>query len=181
MAEAPPREDPAASETPARVVVVGVGNSLRGDDAAGLAAVRALRERLSGARCAWLVLLEHERETLGLIELWSGAAAVLLVDAVRSGAPPGTVHRVDASQAPVPERLQSSSSTHAIGVAEAIELARTLGRLPAQAVLYGVEGRDFAAGEGLSDPVRAAVAGLVEELVAEARRLSGLEHLDPVE
>ena len=97
---------------------------------------------------------------------------MLIVDAIRSGAPPGTVHRVDASQAPVPERLRSSSSTHAIGVAEAIELARALGRLPAQVVLYGVEGRRFDAGGGSQTPsARPCRGSPARSCVAEARAL----------
>jgi hydrogenase maturation protease len=166
---------------PAAVVVVGVGNDLRRDDAAGLEAVRALRPLLSGCLAQRIDVREHERETLGLIELLEDAAAALIVDAVRSGAPPGTVHRVDAARAPVPERLHSSSSTHAIGVADAIELARSLGRLPAEAIVYGVEGCDLAAGEGLSEPVRAAVAPLAGELLREVRRLARLDDFDPVE
>ena len=169
-------------EERAKVVVLGVGNSLRHDDAAGLEALRALQALLGGReRGERIALRAHEQETLGLIELWTDADAALIVDAVRSGAPPGVVHRVDAARGPVPERLRSSSSTHAIGVAEAIELARALGRLPAHLVLYGVEGRDFESGEGLSAPVRAAVPGLADELLREARRLARLDDLDPVE
>ena len=56
------------------MVVVGVGNSLRGDDAAGLEVVRALRERLTRGRARVARPREHEGETLGLLELWEGAA-----------------------------------------------------------------------------------------------------------
>ena len=154
----------------APVVVIGVGNSLRGDDAAGLEAVRRLRtraERAGGVR-------EQEGETLGLIEQWEGATAVVLVDATHSGSPPGTIHRLDASSTALPAQLRSSSSTHAVGIGEAIELARSLDRLPRRVVLYGVEGRSFGTGAGLSDEVRAAIPALAAAVVSEARELTGL-------
>ena len=51
-----------------------------------------------------------------------------------------------------------------MGVAEAVELARTLGSLPTRAVVIGIEAEAVAMGAGLSAPVRAAVDRLVAEL-----------------
>jgi hydrogenase maturation protease len=125
--------------------VIGLGNAARGDDAAGLIAAR----RLGG--------LEHEGDPVGLLDVWDGAESVVVIDAVRSGAEPGAVHRFDATDSPLPARPRSSSSTHAIGLAEAVELARALGRLPAHLVVYGIEGERFEAGTGLTPAVSAAV------------------------
>jgi hydrogenase maturation protease len=156
--------------TAARVLVIGVGNPLRHDDGAGLEVARALRRRAPAAR---VEVCEHEGETLGLLVRFEDADAVVIVDAVRSGAAPGSVRRVEATGEPVPAELRSSSSTHAVGLAEAIELARALGRLPERVILYGLEGARFDAGSGLSPAVGAAVPALVEEVLAEARRLGG--------
>jgi hydrogenase maturation protease len=152
------------------VVVIGVGNALRHDDGAGLEIVRRLRPR---ANLAEIAVREQESETLGLLEQWEGAEAAVLVDAIHSGAAPGTIHRVDASCEPVPARLASSSSTHAVGLAEAIELARALSRLPARVVLYGVEGLRFDAGIGLSEEVQAVMPTLADAVLREARELVG--------
>ena len=54
--------------------------------------------------------------------------------------------------------------THAFGLAETIELARALDRLPARLLVYGIEGACFEAGDELSPPVRAAVDAVREEL-----------------
>ena len=148
------------------VLVVGVGNRLRGDDGAGLAVAGRLRER--GVRA----VRELEGEGLGLIDLWDGARAVVLVDGVRSGAPPGTLHRLDAGAGPLPAALRSSSSTHAIGGAAAIELARALGRLPGRLVVFGVEGARFDTGAGLSKPVAAAIDAAADAVQDELRALS---------
>jgi hydrogenase maturation protease len=90
-----------------------------------------------------------------------------VVDAVESGAEPGTLVRFDASELAIPARM-FRTSTHAFGVGDAIELARVLGRLPARVVVYGVEGAEFAAGVGLSPAVEAAIeptaAAVLEDL-----------------
>jgi hydrogenase maturation protease len=140
--------------------VIGVGNDYRSDDAAGLVVARRLRAR-------GIEVLEHEGEPVALLEAFAGRDAVVLVDAVRSGAAPGTVVRVDASDRPLPATLRGSSSTHAVGVGEAIELARSLGRLPRRIVVFGLEGERFDAGTSLSAPVEAAVDPLVATIAAE--------------
>jgi hydrogenase maturation protease len=142
-------------------VVVGVGNAYRRDDGVGLAVAERLRVR--GA----IEVVTCEQEPSRLLDAWSGADAALVVDAVSSGADAGTVHRFDASERALPSRV-FRGSTHALGVAEVIEIARALGRLPRRVLVYGVEGSDFAAGDGLSPAVAATVEPLAAELLAEA-------------
>jgi hydrogenase maturation protease len=151
-----------------RVVVIGVGNALRGDDGAGLEVVRSLASR---ARALAIEVREQEGEALGLLEQWDGAAAAVLVDAIHSGAPAGTIHRVDASAEAIPARLESSSSTHAVGVGEAVELARALGRLPPATILYGIEGARFDTGSPISAEVQAVIPALAEAVLAQALAL----------
>jgi hydrogenase maturation protease len=147
-----------------RTVVIGVGNALRCDDAAGLHVARRLR---TDPRAADIEVREMEGEALGLLDVWEGADAVVIVDAVRSGASPGMIHRIRADVESLPATLRGSTSTHAFGLREAIELARALGRLPARVVIYGVEGRDFLAGTDISPEVEAAIDGLAERLWRE--------------
>jgi hydrogenase maturation protease len=141
-----------APEPPPRVVI-GVGNAARGDDAAGLIAAR----RLGG--------LEHECDPVALLDMWRDADVAVVIDAVSSGAEPGTVHRFDATSAPLPARLRGSTSSHALGLAEAIELGRTLGRLPGRLIVYGIEGERFEAGTELTPAVAAAVEAVALEAV----------------
>jgi hydrogenase maturation protease len=150
------------------VVVIGVGNALRHDDAAGLEIARRLRTR---AKAAEIAVYEQECETLALLDLWQGADAVVLVDAIRCGEAPGTILRIDATSAPIPARLGGSSSTHAVGVGEAIEMARALRRLPKRVVLFGVQGRRFDAGRGLSAEVEAIADQLADTVLREACEL----------
>ena len=148
------------------MVVVGVGNSLRGDDAAGLAVAELVQHRVPGD----VVVRTCEQEPSRLVDAWEGADAAVVVDAASSAAEPGTVHRIDASSGELPARV-FRSSTHAFGVGDVVELARALGRLPGRVIVYGVEGADFTAGAGLSEPVTVALAGLADAVVADVERL----------
>jgi hydrogenase maturation protease len=159
-------------EADARVVVIGVGVAERGDDGAGPAVarqVRALLDRRGVPPSRGIRVLECRGEASDLIAAWDGVPAVILIDAVRSGDPPGHIHRIDVNREPTPWR-GAAASTHAFGVAEAVALARALGRLPRRLILYGIVGETFALGSGLSAAVAAAIpsaAGLVlEELSA---------------
>ena len=137
-------------------VVVGVGNEWRRDDAAGLLVARRLRG-------AGFQVLEQEGEPTALLDAWQGAEHAVVVDAVRSGAQAGTIHRIDGLAERLPVEL-FRGSTHAFSVAEAVELGRALDRLPRSLLIYGIEGGDFAAGKGLSPEVERAVDALVREL-----------------
>jgi hydrogenase maturation protease len=151
-----------AGTSKARVVVIGIGNLYRRDDAAGLVVARRLRHMVP----SHLTVLEHEGEPTALLEAWKDADAVFLIDAVFSGAEAGTIHRLDAQESAIPQEL-FRYSTHAVSVAEAIELARALGQLPPKLVVYGIEGKDFGAGEGLSPEVESRVAELAKQVLQE--------------
>jgi hydrogenase maturation protease len=153
---------------PARVTVIGLGNVFRGDDAAGIEAARSVRR---DCRTPGIVVHELEGEPTRLLGYWDGCEAAVIVDAMRSGAAPGTVRRLDATRTRLPGEIGGSASTHAVPLHEALELGRALGRLPARLIVYGIEGESFATGDGLSEPVRAGLAELVPRVVAEALSL----------
>ncbi len=135
-------------------MVIGVGNPTRGDDGAGCEVARRV------------VSVEAHQALNGsyeLMDVWEGADEVILVDAARSGAPPGTVHRFNAHDEPLPRGLLATS-THSVGVTETIEMARILGRLPKRVVVYGIEVSSLGPGVGLSTKVEQAVSDLVTEI-----------------
>jgi hydrogenase maturation protease len=150
------------SDADRRRIVLGIGNPDRGDDAAGRRVAGLLRQMLPDD----VEVAEHDGEATTLLARLDGAAAAYLVDACSSRAPAGTVHRFDASAAPLPQQV-FGLSTHCFGLAEAIELARALGQLPAQCVVYAIEGECFDVGVPLSSSVSVAVAEVVGRLRAE--------------
>ena len=148
-------------------VVIGVGNDFRGDDGAGLAVVRSLRGlSLGGAE-----FVELNNELSGLLESLQACDAAIIVDAVKSGAQPGTIHRFDAGEKPLPGN-RSQRSTHAISLSSLLELARAQGTFPRHVLVFGIEGRDFAHTNALTPEVKKAVDRVVSIVQAE---LSGIE------
>ena len=141
-------------------VIIGLGTDTAGDDAAGLLVARRLRELGVEAQ-------EYSGEVLGLLDLWEGADSVTLIDAMRSGRPPGSVRVFDARQSPAASEA-FPISTHGLGLFDALALAQELGRLPRRVVIYGIEGRNFEPGSEMSPEVGAAVEEVVRHIVAGA-------------
>ena len=150
-----------------QLLIIGVGNPYRGDDAAGLQAVRLLRDMGIDASN----LLEHSGEGTSLMEAWKGRATVILIDAVSSGSAPGTIHRLEPSNHPLPARL-FQGSTHAFSLPQAIEMARALDELPKRLLIFGIEGCNFQAGAELSPEVSAALPKLAREVFDEVGDLT---------
>ena len=145
-----------------RRIVLCLGRPERGDDAAGRRVARLLRRMAPDG----VDVVEHDGETTALLAELDGTATAYLVDACTSGAPPGTVHRFDVGAAPLPQSM-FGLSTHGLGLAEAVELARALGQLPERCIVYAIEGESFELGAPLSPPVSAAIAKVVWRLASE--------------
>jgi hydrogenase maturation protease len=150
-----------AGEQPS-VILLAIGNPDRGDDGFGPAVAQRLRGRVPPT----VRIFERSGDALALIEDWDGIPSVIAIDAMAPICEPGHVHRFDLTDSPLSIGFASSSS-HAFGVAETIELARSLGRLPQYLVAYLVEGEQFGTGAPLSPSVAAAVDDVAERVLAE--------------
>ncbi len=146
--------------------IIGIGHLDRGDDALG----RFAAARLKGNVPQGTEVLETDGEAGKLLDLFQGSDTVIVIDACVSGASAGTVQRIDAVSTPLPRWLGSASS-HAIGLAESVELARVLGRLPRRLVVYAVEAESFTLGAPLSASVAAALDTLPAKIGGELREL----------
>jgi len=136
-----------------RIIVMGVGNDMRRDDGIGLAVVRRATEDL--ALTVESAILDGEPTRM--IDAWEPFDAAIVVDAVCTGAAPGTIHRFDVTGGDdVPSRTDRPSS-HALGIGESVALGRALDRLPERVVVIGIEGEDFGDGPDLSPAVAAAI------------------------
>jgi hydrogenase maturation protease len=146
------------------VRVIGMGSELRGDDGAGVAVAKRLREEAGAA----IDVRISSGESVGLIEAWAGAEDVIIVDAFHTGGEPGTIHRFE-MRGPLPG-TPAPSGSHDAGLAEAVALAHSLGRLPEQLVVYGIEGACFDVGAPLSPTVRRAVETVCAHILEHALR-----------
>jgi len=164
-----------------QIVVIGTGNPYRNDDAVGVVFSRRIRQSAPKG----VTVVEHDGEPANLMEAWDGADVAYVVDAVHTVAqmpsPPGgetlakgkagnagRIYRFEAHREPIAAEL-FRVSTHAFGVAEAIELARTLGRLPPSLIVYGIGGDNFDHGGELSPEVDAACDEVVFLVLEEIR------------
>jgi hydrogenase maturation protease len=175
------------TDTPFRVLVVGLGSPDRGDDAAGPLVAAAVAAHVADRALVGVHVVEREDPT-ALVDLLDPAgpgdawSAAVILDAVRSGATPGTVTILDVG--PGAHDLRSlgarldpgPAGTHGFGLAGAIELARALDRLPPRVVVIGIEAVGFEHGAPLSAAVLAAIPaaadaalGLIEQAAARIR------------
>ncbi|HUC75562.1 MAG TPA: hydrogenase maturation protease [Vicinamibacterales bacterium] len=149
------------------LLVLGLGNLLLEDDGVGSAAMALLNECYvppDGAR-----VLDGGTLGLSLLPYLEDAEAVILVDAVKTDAPPGTFVRLDGDD--VGPAVGTRLSPHQIGVADLLDGARLLGRYPPRVVLLGLVPGSMELAVGLSPSVRIALPGLVERIVGEAHAL----------
>jgi hydrogenase maturation protease len=154
------------SGDPPSVLVMGIGNPDRGDDGVGPAVVGRLRNRVPTG----VSVLERGGDALALLDNWEGFSTVILVDAVAPISEPGRVHRLDLAQNPLPLNF-APCSTHAFGLAETVELARSLRKLPSSLGAYLVEGEQFETGAQLSPAIGKAVDEVAERILAEIAAL----------
>ena len=142
-----------------RTLTIGVGNELRGDDGAGLRVADLLAARgFDAIRC--------EGEPIALLDLWEGADAVFVVDAV-AGAHAGRIWRWQPGAAEMPLELRRHASTHLLGLGDVLQLAERLGRAPRELTVIGIEGDSFELGSAPSPAVEAAVFSVAAAVVAE--------------
>lgn len=155
-----------------KIIVIGTGQSLRGDDSAGLEAVR--HWQMDFPATAESVRVELiELPGLGLLDLLEGMHAAILVDAMHAPQSPGRLKRLELDDLAV--FAAGAASAHGWGVAETLSMGRSL--YPALAkcriTLIGIAGEQFDLGAGLSIGVLAALEKAAKMIEKEVQRLLG--------
>jgi hydrogenase maturation protease len=136
--------------------IIGCGNPNRMDDAAGVLVAERLRDMGIPAEI-------QSGGAFELVESWDADDDVVLVDAVSTGSPLGTVHLWQGTPPKVP--IHSQLSSHGFGVGEAINLALLVGRLPKRLCVYGIEGAKFGYGEAVSPEVLNSVERVARQIL----------------
>lgn len=143
-------------------VIVGVGNTDRGDDGVGIV-VAGIAGSLTG------IAVRTVNDPFDIVDAWGFADLVIVIDATKGASSPGAITVFDVGSDTFPPAFPSSSS-HGLGLADAVALGKALGRLPNHLVVIGVEGATFE-GVGLSSQVSDAVdaaVGAVLEVMSHA-------------
>ena len=144
---------------------MGIGQSLRRDDAAGLVVVKRWQELFPvHVRDSDLFVEWVELPGMALLDRLESIEQLLIVDAVQSGGQPGCLYRL--SEIEVAAFVQGSDSAHGWGIAETLALGRRIQpeRMPAFVDILGIEVKDVSFGEGLSAEVDAAIDAAAREI-----------------
>jgi hydrogenase maturation protease len=117
------------------ILLVGVGNVLMGDDGIGVRVVHEIEKRYHLPES--VEVLDGGTSGLELLSYFSERDQVIIVDAVESGLPPGTVVKMEGED--VPARFATRISPHQLGISDVLAAARISGKLPREMVLIGME------------------------------------------
>jgi hydrogenase maturation protease len=149
-----------------RVLVVGLGNTNRGDDGIGVLVANNLRGRLPGD----VTVLASIRDPLSLIDDLEAFDALVCVDAAAPLGTPGRIFRINLATDDLPRDVTLVSS-HAFGLAASIALAGVLQLAPPDIVVYAIEGGCFEFGAEVTPRVGAAAVEAADRIVAEVDAL----------
>ncbi len=169
-----PHNDDARDTHPGIIKVIGIGQSLRGDDAAGLEAVRLWSTTYQAGHTRSEVQMELvELPGVDLLNLLESLQMAILVDATRGTSMPGTLHVPTEDE--IAAFTPGSKSAHGWGIAEILALGRQLMpcSMPQKLILIGIEAGQLNLGEALSPAVSAAlpeVARLIEQYILDKNR-----------
>lgn len=144
------------------LIIIGVGNPLRGDDGAGWAVVDSLKKNLPPS----IPLRKVKGDIADLMEAFASYPIVYLIDACSLEAPPGSWRRIDGIHDSLPVESHQTS-THGFGLSQAIGLAKNLNLLPAKLILYVIAGNEYHLTDTLSPQVAAAIGQVAMEILNE--------------
>jgi len=151
--------------SPMRAVVVGVGNLLRTDDGVGIHVTKRLAELGVGVE-----VVDAAMGGVEILEVMRGRELAIIVDAIETGAEPGTVFRVNLSRGELPPVITHS---HGADLVTTLRLGDQLyaGEMPHEVVLIAVEAEDTTTiGEETTPRVAAAIPEVINIIRELAER-----------
>jgi hydrogenase maturation protease len=158
---------PRESRRPIRLLVLGLGNVLCGDDGLGAVAIARIGARYEVPE--GVSVLDGGTLGLSLLPYVEDSEKVILVDAINAEAPPGSFVRLEGDE--VGPAVAGRLSVHQVGVADLLDAARWRGRLPEELVLLGLVPETLEVGVTRSACVEAGLPGLVDRVVQEVSRM----------
>lgn len=149
-------------------LVIGLGNPLMTDDGVGLAALERLRDDWDTG--ADVTLVDGGTWGMNLLPLIEDTGRMVLLDAIRTGQPPGTL--VTLGRDELPRYFALKLSPHQIDLKEVLALAELRGTLPGEMVALGIEPFDVdTMAASLSEAMEGRIGRLVDAAVAHLRGL----------
>ena len=155
-----PEVHPAEMRAP-RITVLGVGNTLMGDDGVGVAVVEGLPARLLGPQVEVVI---GATAGMGLVKYFRTSDVVIVVDAIATQAEPGAIFRFDPDEAGIMNLR--SNNIHGMGVPYLVTNARLAGADP-DVVVFAVQIGDVRPHDRVLTPGVEAAVPRVREVVLE--------------
>jgi hydrogenase maturation protease len=150
------------------VLVLGLGNPLRGDDGIGPRVIEALNHRRLPEG---MTALDAGTGGLDLLQILEGWERAIIIDAADVGREPGQFARFTPDEARF-VKTDDASSFHNAGLAEVLTLAEAVGQSLPELVIFGVQPAKIGWGEGLSEAVEAVLPNLVNAVLEEINKLT---------
>jgi hydrogenase maturation protease len=157
------RRDGGAPPRLSRVLVLGAGNILLSDEGIGVRVVEALQQRYQVPE--GVEILDGGTCGMDLLDVIAGRDHLILVDAVDTGSPPGTVVRLEGNQ--IPAVFRTKSSPHQLGLQDVLALLLLLDSAPAHVTVIGVQPASLDIGLELTPPIAARFDDMVEMVAGE--------------
>jgi hydrogenase maturation protease len=146
-----------------RVIVLGIGNMLMTDEGIGVRVVEEIERRFRMP--PEVEVIDGGTSGMELLDALDQLDHLIVVDAVRSGDPPGTLIRLVDDE--VPALFQTRLSPHQLGLSDVLASLMLMGGSPKHLVLLGCEPESLATAMGLTPAVEARVEDLVQSVLAE--------------
>ncbi len=158
-----------------RMTIIGVGNLLLKDEGVGVRVARELRKRILPPE---VEVFDGGVGGIALLDYFRGDSRLLLIDAAEMRMKPGAVFRF------TPREIKDLGhgvkfSTHDVGLAEVLKLARALGLCPDQVEIIGIQPQEISWGEKLSPAVQASLPQVVELIMKEISSFIAQEVTEP--
>jgi hydrogenase maturation protease len=161
-----------------RAVVLGIGNTILSDEAAGVRAAEALQE--SYLLPDDVLVIDGGTSGMEMIEDLAGVDLLIVLDVVKSGQAPGTLVRIEGDA--IPKFFRRKLSPHQIGLPDVLASLELLGTMPANIIVHGVEPVSLELGMDMTETVARAVPQLAERAAADlAARGYAVQHASPAE
>jgi hydrogenase maturation protease len=148
----------------AKILILGIGNPLLGDDGFGVEVVRRLGNR---AGLAGVEVLDGGASGLYLLPYLEGKSHILVIDAIDFGGVAGEMIRLSADE--VPAFLGAKLSEHQVTFHEVLALMKLLEINPREFLFVGVQPAANRWGDALSPDVEMAIGAVIEEVLDQVR------------
>jgi len=147
-----------------KIVILGVGNLLLGDEGVGVHLIQKLRGMEIGEG---VELMDGGTSLLDFLPQVEDISKLIIVDAVRLGSKPGTTYKICVNDSLL-KAEKGITSLHQLGVVETLAIAKKMGKLP-HTVIIGIEPKDIGYGLELSPEVEREMGKMVNLILNEVR------------